>query len=217
MLAQSDSFLEWVRPPQQERSQRTLERLLDAAEAIILEEGVEAANVAAVAKRAKSSVGAFYARFADKETLVRAVCERFAVQARATMDAVLDQARWQGQPLETVFATGLRFMLRMARERRPLLSGLLIYASRDERLSSSIDGLVEHFGERFHTFLSARNELPVHGKPELPLSVLSAVILSTVEAHAMRHPAHVAKMTDAAYAEELTRLCLSYLRMPSRI
>ena len=95
MLMRRDSILEWVRPPQQERSQRTLERLLDAAEAIILEQGVEAANVAAVAKRAKSSVGAFYARFQDKETLVRAVCERFAFQARATMEGALPLGKWQ--------------------------------------------------------------------------------------------------------------------------
>lgn len=212
MLMRKDSLLEWVRPPQQERSQRTLERLLDAAEALILEEGVDAANVAAVAKRAKSSVGAFYARFPDKETLVRAVCERFAIQARATMDAVLEPSRWQGQSLEAVLAAGLRFTLRAARERRALLSGLLIYAAKDEKLSATIDGLVLHFGQRFHSFLAARDELPSARDPELTLSVLSAVILSTVEAHAMRHPAHVAPVADAVLAEELTRLALSYLR-----
>jgi len=212
MLMRRDSLLEWVRPPQQERSQRTLERLLDAAEAIILEEGVDAANVAAVAKRAKSSVGAFYARFQDKETLVRAVCERFAAQARATMDAVLEPSRWEGQTLEAVLSLGLRFMLRAARERRPLLAGLLIYAARDEKLSVTIDGLVLHFGQRFQAFLAAREELPQNRDPELTLSVLGGVILSTVEAHAMRHPSHVAPVTDAVLAEELTRLSLSYLR-----
>lgn len=212
MLMRRDSLLEWVRPPQQERSQRTLERLLDAAEAIILEEGVDAANVAAVAKRAKSSVGAFYARFADKEALVRAVCERFTTQARATMDAVLTPERWQGQPLEVVLNAGLRFMLRAAHERRPLLAGLLIHASRDERLSASIGGLVQHFGERFRMFLAARDELPVGRDPVLTLSVLGGVLLSTVEGHALRHEALVSPLSDSVLAEELTRLSLSYLR-----
>ncbi len=211
MLMRRDSLLEWVRPPQQERSQRTLERLLDAAEAIILEEGVDAANVAAVAKRAKSSVGAFYARFPDKETLVRAVCERFAVQARATMDAVLEPERWDGQALEVVLNTGLRFMLRAARERRPLLAGLLISASRDQRVSASIDSLVQHFGTRFHTFLAARDELPAQHDPNLTLSVLGGVILSTAQGHALRHPSHTSLITDSVLAEELTRLSLSYL------
>ncbi len=215
MLTPRDSLLEWVRPPQQERSQRTLERLLDAAEAIILEQGVEAANVAAVAKRANSSVGAFYSRFADKEGLVRAVCERFAVQARATMDAALEPSRWRGQTLEVVLGTGLRFMLRAARERRSLLAGLVMYASRDAALDGAIDGLVLHFGRRFHAFLAARDELPVHAVPELAISVLAAVLLSTAEARAMRHPAYMAPIDDTVFAEELTRLALSYLNAQS--
>ncbi len=215
MLMRRDSLLEWVRPPQQERSQRTLERLLDAAEAIILEEGVDAANVAAVAKRAKSSVGAFYARFPDKEALVRAVCERFAAQARATMDAVLQPARWEGQALEAVLGAGLRFMLHVARERRPLLAGLLIYASRDERLSATIDGLVSHFSACFQAFLAARAELPATANSDLTLSVLGGVLLSTVQGHAMRHPSHISPVTDSVLAEELTRLSLSYLRTNS--
>jgi hypothetical protein len=37
--------LEWVRPPQQQRSQQTFERILDAAESFIVENGVQALTV----------------------------------------------------------------------------------------------------------------------------------------------------------------------------
>ena len=47
--------LQWVRPPQQARSQETLERLLDAAETLIAEKGFEDTPVAEVASRAGSS------------------------------------------------------------------------------------------------------------------------------------------------------------------
>src|SRR5438094_10457784 len=91
--------LEWVRPPQQERSRQTLDRLLDAAEAIIAERGVDGANVADVATRAGSSIGAFYARFHDKEGLLRTLFERFGEQAEATALVALDAERWDGVPL----------------------------------------------------------------------------------------------------------------------
>ena len=61
------------RSPQQLRSRQTLDRLLDAAEAVIREEGISELTVAKVVKRGQSSVGAFYRRFPDREALLFAV------------------------------------------------------------------------------------------------------------------------------------------------
>lgn len=206
-----DSLLEWVKPPQQERSQRTLARLLDAAEAIVLEQGVEGLNIAAVAKRAESSVGAFYARFGDKDGLLGAVCERFLTQARATIDAVLEVTRWHGDTLELVLSTGLRFMLRTLVERRLLLTGLIGLASRDPHFTRMLDELTSHFTTRLHDFLEARHELPGAGSTPHRVAVLSAAVLSTAQAHAARHPAQPALLTDSVLADELTAICLAVL------
>ena len=67
------SELRWIRPPQQARSQETLERLLDAAETLVAEKGFDDTPVAEVARRAGSSVGAFYTRFPDKDALLHAL------------------------------------------------------------------------------------------------------------------------------------------------
>jgi DNA-binding transcriptional regulator YbjK len=64
------SDLRWVRPARQERSQRTLERLLDAAEAVIGEKGFADASVGNICTRAGVSVGTFYRRFRDKHALI---------------------------------------------------------------------------------------------------------------------------------------------------
>ncbi len=88
--------LRWVRAPQQARSQETLDRILDAAEALVTEKGFEEATVAEVARRAESSVGAFYARFRDKTGLLYALHDRYLEQAMATADLALDPARWAG-------------------------------------------------------------------------------------------------------------------------
>ena len=44
--------LRWVRPPRQERSQQTLHRILDAAEALVSDKGFEDTPVAEVVRRA---------------------------------------------------------------------------------------------------------------------------------------------------------------------
>ena len=65
------------RPVRQQRSRETLDRLLDAAEAVLAEEGLEAATVPRIADRAGMSVGAVYRRFPDKDAVLRAVYGRF--------------------------------------------------------------------------------------------------------------------------------------------
>ena len=88
--------LEWVNPPQQARSQQTLDRLLDAAEALIEERGFEEISVAEITRKARSSVGAFYSRFKDKQGLLRYVQQRFSEQAAATAEVALSPDRWAG-------------------------------------------------------------------------------------------------------------------------
>ncbi|MBW4717245.1 TetR/AcrR family transcriptional regulator [Saccharothrix obliqua] len=61
------------RPPQQTRSQESLERVLAAAEHVLASRGLEEFTIAAVAERAGRSVGAIYRRFSGKEQLLRAV------------------------------------------------------------------------------------------------------------------------------------------------
>jgi len=62
-----------VRPPQQERSRQTLSRIADAARALVREHGADALTVQRVVERAGASVGSFYARFPEKEDLLRYV------------------------------------------------------------------------------------------------------------------------------------------------
>ena len=65
-----------VREPRQERSRRTLKRILDAGLYLLEHEGPEALTVTALTKRARTSVGSFYARFRGKDDLLRYLGER---------------------------------------------------------------------------------------------------------------------------------------------
>ena len=79
LLATDDATFRAIteRRPQQARSRETLGRLLDAAEMLLTEGGLDAATVPAIAERAGVSVGVVYRRFPDKDALLRAVYLRF--------------------------------------------------------------------------------------------------------------------------------------------
>ncbi len=68
------------RVPQQDRGQRRVDRLLDAAAELIAEVGVEAASTNAIAARAQTSVGSLYQFFPNREAVVQALAARYTAQ-----------------------------------------------------------------------------------------------------------------------------------------
>ena len=80
------------RAPQQERGQRRVEQILDAAEQVFVEHGVGAATMQMIAERAGSSMGSLYHFFPNKDAVVEALGARYA-------DAVRD-ANQQAMPLD---------------------------------------------------------------------------------------------------------------------
>ncbi len=110
--------VEWVKPTHQARSQETLERLLDAAEELVSERGFDNATVSEIVRRAKSSVGAMYARFNDKDSLLVCLHERFCEQALATTDMALDPQRWEGAAIADILTTTTPFLVHTYHHKR---------------------------------------------------------------------------------------------------
>jgi AcrR family transcriptional regulator len=86
-------------PARQERSRRSLEKLLDAAERVLSEEGLEAATVPNIARRAGLSPGTVYRRFPDKDALIRAVVSRFHRRNFDLSCQKLNPEYWRGTTL----------------------------------------------------------------------------------------------------------------------
>lgn len=72
------------RAPQQERGQRRVEQILDAAEQVFVEVGVGAATMQQIAERAGSSMGSLYHFFPNKDAVVEALGARYAAAVRDT-------------------------------------------------------------------------------------------------------------------------------------
>ena len=74
--------------PQQERSHKRYQAILDAAAEVFAERGVEAATTQEIAERADTSIGSVYRFFADKQALFQAVVDRVAATERELLEAV---------------------------------------------------------------------------------------------------------------------------------
>ena len=79
--------------PQQRRSQERVERILDAAAALLEEQGVAAVSTRSVAERAGVSVGSLYRFFADVDDILRAVALRHVAWLGETLTAAAGDPR----------------------------------------------------------------------------------------------------------------------------
>jgi AcrR family transcriptional regulator len=70
------------RVPRQDRGRERIDRLLDAAAAVIAESGVDGATTNAIAARAKTAVGSLYQFFPNKEAIVEALAARYNAELR---------------------------------------------------------------------------------------------------------------------------------------
>lgn len=95
---------ERLRQPQQLRGERRVEAILDAAAAIIAEEGVGALTVQALADRAQTSKGSLYHFFPDLRGVLSALADRHATALTALSSAMTADATipWTTMPLTEV-------------------------------------------------------------------------------------------------------------------
>jgi AcrR family transcriptional regulator len=207
------SDLRWVRPPQQARSQETLDRILDAAEALVTQKGFEDTPVAEIAQRAGSSVGAFYARFQDKDALLHALYERYYEQAIATADAALEPARWEDARIAEILDAVVRFLTAIYREQCGLIRAFVIRTHSDASFQARRERLSHYVSERLSTLLLARRDEISHPDPERAAAFGLAQVFATLESVILfgELRSGVLALSDDDLATELVRAYLAYL------
>ncbi len=90
------------RAPVQKRGQQRVDAILDAAEVVFGEMGVESATTNAIAERAGASVGSLYHFFPNKDAILQALAERYAESVKATL-AAARRIEEPSVPLDVLF------------------------------------------------------------------------------------------------------------------
>lgn len=107
-------------PPLHRSSHR--EALLDAAEAIVSEEGVAELTLEGVAARTGVTKGGLIYHFKTKEVLLQALVERTIQQMEVRYQ---DKAKAQGSRLDTLLIAMINDVFDMSREEKTLIANLL--------------------------------------------------------------------------------------------
>lgn len=210
----TNKSLKTVVRPKQARSEETLDRLLDAAETLIRDEGLANVSIAAIARKAGSSVGGFYARFKDKDELLRTLHEREQRRFQWSITELVDPELWAEQPLAEMIERALAMFFARLEGRQKLAAAFLESAARKpEQWRHAVEfrrTVVDSFGE----LLAIRGEEIQHPEPERAIRFAIHQVLATVDQRALF--AHVsgpdsAGLSDDELRDELTLSLCRYL------
>ena len=208
-------------PTVQERGRNTLQQLLNAAEHTLESTGLEGATVPAIATRAGMSVGNVYKRFPDKDSLLRAVYERFFTDALAANEFALDPAKWEGAPTAELLSTLVMGMIEGYRSRRSLIRALLSYAQThpDAEFRSHAELLRLQTLELFEHLLRDRRADIGHPHPERAIRFVVMLIAHVLQNAVMSEGGGISSGDFLSHvpetASELSRVVIGYLRVRS--
>lgn len=213
-MKKSPTPLQWIRPPRQVRTQKSLERFLDAAEDLLSAKSFEDVHVADVADRAGSSVPAFYRRFKDKNALLHALHERKCEEALATADHALRPDRWKGANIQEILASGFPFIVSILKQHESLERAVLQRALSDGNLWERAIRVRRHVMDGLSELLLERRSEIRHPEPTVAVSfalVQAMALLTEYYTVGLRDIQRNA-MSDQQVVDELLSSCLAYLQ-----
>ena len=157
------------RQPVQERSRQTVARILDAADALIDEGGVEAVTTRAVADRAGVTYPSLYRFFADREEIL----DQLVTHHLAALDAqaVAEERTWQITSVRDVIDRELDLHVAYYKE-HPSAARLWLSGRSSPTVVAQVRQRAQVLAERLRQALVAANLAPSDTDPRVLLLVV---------------------------------------------
>lgn len=202
-----------VRPPQQERSRASFERVLDAAQKLLEERGYQAFTLAEVSRRAKVSIGSIYARVPSKDALFYAVHERVMGQIVAAHERLGDPDHWRGLATRELVREAVREVAEPFKANEKFVRVVMHRGAVDDHVAEVGSAASSRQAELFKSLVLTRRDEFVHPDPELAADVAFRLAYCTLARQVMYGPTFESRRPIAwdALVDELGAACCAYL------
>ena len=202
------------RTPQQSRSRQTLTRIVEAAEALFAERGYDGTTVNHIVSRARCSVGGFYARFKDKESLFFHIHDQQCALLIQRINFLGDLARAENSSLETVVRQSVRALFLFAGQRRELTRVFIQRSGVDTEFHARYARTWGNVRDRLRPIMLARKseiktDTDAMRAVDFTLQLMHSLWANDVLHHKMKDI--TGQETGEALIEDLTNSCLAWL------
>ncbi len=187
-----------------------MNRILDAAEALLDEKSFQELSIQEIVTTAKSSVGAFYGRFPDKDALLHALDDRFFDTLIELIETTLTQSKWETMTLAQTVRELTRLVVVLHSHKQGLQRTLIMQArlTPDPRFRQREGRLWEYFPRLMTLVLAHRGEI---GHEHVETAVQFGFLQLYYTAREMLLWPHIASNMPYQGEELVEMLALTYL------
>jgi AcrR family transcriptional regulator len=204
----------------QDRSRETASRLLQAAEEILEQRGLERASVPEIAARAGVSPASIYRRFKDKDGLLRQVFEHFFERSISANEAALQPERWSSASLEETIRALICAMVTGYSQKRGLLRAVITYGEQhpDPAFRRRARRLRNRSIQGIEAIILLHAKEICHPEPKKAVAFgLQLIVLALRERILPARAKYgTTPLSEKELQRELSRLLLGYLRCAGR-
>jgi len=207
-----------VQEPLQDRSRRTLEKIGRAVEELLATRSFDDISVGDIVRRARCSIGSFYARFASKDDLLPYLYERYDADLRPRILARAAPAQWEHLSFRETVALVVGRTVDMYLERRHLLRAVALLARSKPTAVSPATRSSRGAVTDIPAIVLARFTRDIrHDDPldaaRIGFFMVAAIAREKILFGEAPHAASTALGTDRL-KRELTRMLFAYLTVP---
>jgi len=202
-----NNALEPAVPPRQARSRDTQRRIVEAAAQLLTEHAFTDIRVADIASESSSSVGAFYARFRDKDGLLDHLSGAADLEIQQELDRFADSTA--GGDLASVVNGAVALLVRHHRRHHGLLRAVMMRERSAAVAASDLESVTRHLAA---AVLVHRREI-AHEDPQLAAHLGLHVVTAGIREHVVfaESAGGRSNVTDAILIRELARVYFNYL------
>jgi AcrR family transcriptional regulator len=192
--------------------------LLDAAQELIAEKGHHAVSIPEIARRAGSSVGGFYARFRDKDELLRALEERHFLELMQRVERLADAGRWANASTAEIVEAAVAELVTITRERRHMIAAFLVRAIEDPVIREGGLRFRRNVEERIGALLLSRRGEMAHPDPALAIDLAIQTAFAIMQQHILIQDTRAGgrPLSDEELQREITLMMLRYVGIEPR-
>lgn len=156
-----------LRPTRQRRSQRSLERIIEALDELLEAKTFEEITVSEVCKRAGVAIGTFYDRVGNKDALLEHLRSRVYAEIIAQIDRAFAPERFAALELRELLGINAREMVAMHRARRGAIRAIIVEARRSSAFAAHARQLNAALMQRVTAVWLSRRAAFRAGDPQL--------------------------------------------------
>lgn len=208
---------EWLVPPQQARSRKSMEAVLAAAEELFTTRGYEETSINDIGALAGVSTGSIYSRFPDKDAILQVIHDSFSKALTDTSADAFAPESWRAASVaEIVMAMVDRFFF--AYRTYP---GILCLIERQRLVNPAVDERARKWNSlsisKFQGLLMDRaGEIP-HPDIGHAVTVVHYILHQTLAMTALFEQERAEppfRLADRAFEREMMKVALRYFGLP---